>query len=73
VAIVIGTMSGRSTRVQLSVDIGSEPISGEVTVETEHPRPFSGWIELTAAIESARSHRGDQSPGWLPGANGVEL
>jgi len=53
-AIVIGTMSGRSTRVHLSVEIGSEPICGQVTVELGHPEPFSGWIELAAAIECAR-------------------
>ncbi len=40
--------------MQLSIDIGSEPITGLVTVDSGATQQFSGWIELVAAIESAR-------------------
>ena len=43
--------------MQLSIEIGSEPISGSVAVENGVPQEFNGWIELVAAIESAR-HQG---------------
>ena len=53
-------MNGRCTRVEVSVEIGSDPITGEVAVGAARPEPFSGWIELVAAIEAARS---EQTPG----------
>ncbi len=43
-----------AAQMQLSIDIGSEPITGSVTVDSGMTQPFSGWIELVAAIESAR-------------------
>lgn len=59
--------------MQLSIEIGSEPIAGSVSVESGAPEHFSGWIELVAAIESARSNGasgGDESLGAFPGASG---
>ncbi len=44
----------RAAQMQLSIDIGSEPITGSVTVDSGVTQQFSGWIELVAAIESAR-------------------
>lgn len=32
---------------------GSSPIAGAVGVEGEEPRPFSGWIDLIAALQEA--------------------
>ena len=40
--------------MQLSIEIESEPITGSVTLGAGAPQHFSGWIELVAAIESAR-------------------
>jgi hypothetical protein len=40
--------------MQLLIEIGSEPIAGSVIVGAGPPQRFSGWIELVAAIESAR-------------------
>lgn len=40
--------------LELSIDVGSEPIRGIVVVEAGAPRPFCGWMELTAAIEAVR-------------------
>jgi hypothetical protein len=36
------------------VDVGSDPITGSVRVESGAPRDFCGWIELVAAIEASR-------------------
>jgi hypothetical protein len=41
--------------VHLAIELGSEPISGSVGASGEVARRFDGWIELTAAIERARS------------------
>jgi hypothetical protein len=46
--------------MHLSIEIGSDPIAGSVTVGVGAPQRFSGWIELVAAIESAR-HAGASS------------
>jgi hypothetical protein len=57
-------------RVQLSIELGSDPISGSFTARDGESHTFSGWIELAAAIEDLRA---DPEPlsktlGWLPGA-----
>jgi len=52
----------RSAEMQLSIEIGSEPIAGSIAVENDVPQKFSGWIELVAAIESAR-HQGAATGG----------
>jgi hypothetical protein len=59
-------------RVELSLDRGSDPISGELAIGAGSPQRFSGWIELAAAIEAARAESADgagKSPGGSPGAN----
>lgn len=40
--------------MQLHIDPASDPISGSLVYPDGHPQPFSGWIELTAALEDAR-------------------
>jgi hypothetical protein len=47
----------RATHLKLAVDVGSDPITGSVTVGEGAPSSFCGWIELVATIESAR-HEG---------------
>jgi hypothetical protein len=71
-----------TAHLQLAIDVDSEPISGSVSNGDELMEPFMGWIELTAAIEAARSasHACAASPaevgvegktlGSHPGANG---
>lgn len=58
--------------MQLSIDIGSEPISGSVSLGDGATREFSGWIELVATIESARDtdSEGEETLGSFPGAKG---
>jgi hypothetical protein len=71
-----------TAHLQLAIDVDSDPISGSVSNGDELTEPLMGWIELTAAIEAARStsHGGEASPaevgvdgktlGSHPGANG---
>jgi hypothetical protein len=49
--------------MQLSIDVHSDPITGSVSNGSQVARPFTGWIELTAAIEAARTanHAGEAS------------
>jgi hypothetical protein len=57
----------------LSIEVGSDPIAGSLSVGAGAPREFSGWIELVAAIESVRHAAAggtDQTLGLIPGANG---
>ena len=50
-------------------EVDSDPIAGSLSVDADAPQPFSGWIELVAAIESAR-HAGPSETEEHPGANG---
>ena len=40
--------------VHLAIDLGSDPITGQVSEAGAQGRDFSGWIELVEAIEDAR-------------------
>jgi hypothetical protein len=44
----------------LVLDIGAEPIRGRVGREPQPLREFSGWIELAAALEAARTGQDDR-------------
>jgi hypothetical protein len=62
----------RAAQMQLSIEIGSEPISGSVSVSGGNSQQFCGWIELVETIETARhtgSSRGDGGFGSLAGAS----
>jgi hypothetical protein len=57
--------------VELSIEIGSDPIRGAFSVEAGAPQQFRGWIELVAAIESARHAApggAQETLGAFPGA-----
>jgi hypothetical protein len=54
-------MTRHSKELHLSIEIDSDPIMGLVSVDTDDPKGFCGWMELVAAIEAVR-HEG------LPGA-----
>lgn len=43
-----------TTRLALSIEVDSDPISGSVSNAAGESQPFVGWIELVAAIEAAR-------------------
>jgi len=41
--------------MSLAIDVDSEPISGSISNGCHVEQPFTGWIELVAAIEAVRS------------------
>jgi hypothetical protein len=64
-------------RVELAIEVDSDPISGFVCNGTQHSQRFHGWIDLVAAIEAARrsnprtvgaGETGRETLGSLPGA-----
>ncbi len=76
------TVERTTARLELSIDLDSDPITGSVSNGAHGPRPFSGWIELVAAIEAARSPVGRAGGsgetdaeilGSIPGAKAQEL
>ena len=48
-------MRSGTTHGSLAIDVDSEPISGSISNGCHVERPFTGWIELAAAIEAVRS------------------
>ena len=40
--------------VWLEIDLDSEPISGSIRAEDDTPKPFVGWLGLTAVLETLR-------------------
>jgi hypothetical protein len=44
----------RIVHIELWIDPDSEPICGWVAAEDGEREEFAGWVELTAAIETAR-------------------
>lgn len=56
---MLPVMAPSSVPLQLYLDSASDPISGALIHADGHRQRFSGWIELTAALEEAR--RSEQS------------
>lgn len=77
-------MGSQRVHLQLSIEVDSEPISGSVSNGDARAQPFTGWIDLAAAIEAARlgapvvtprhaaGPDGAKTLGSLPGANRSE-
>ncbi len=75
-------MERATAHLELAIDLDSDPITGSVSNGARGAQQFSGWIELVAAIEAARSsaeHPGGgsgperQTLGLIPGAKAPEL
>ncbi|HET6865117.1 MAG TPA: hypothetical protein VFH80_04305 [Solirubrobacteraceae bacterium] len=75
-------MERATARLELAIEVDSDPISGSVSNGSRHSQPFIGWIELVVAIEAARSSAAllggpggteRQTLGSLPGAKATEL
>jgi hypothetical protein len=59
--------NSRRVRITLYIDPHAEPIQGQLLREGEPAQPFSGWIELTSVIETARHEAsGDQGQSPAP-------
>jgi hypothetical protein len=58
--------NSRRVRITLEVDPRAEPIQGQLAREGELPQLFWGWMELTSAIETARTAAFDAPGGVLP-------
>jgi hypothetical protein len=65
-AAKIHTVRDGEVHLKLTIEVGSEPISGSVSLGSGQPQPFRGWIELVERVEAARS--ADSSAGD-PGAS----
>jgi hypothetical protein len=50
----------QAVHFDLVLEIGAEPIRGRVGREPLPLREFSGWIELAAALEAARTGQDDR-------------
>jgi hypothetical protein len=46
--------------LDLVLEIGADPIRGWLGREPEGLRQFTGWIELAAALEAARTEQSDR-------------
>ena len=46
-----------AVEVRLAIDVGSDPIAGQLSIGGAPPRPFGSWLELIAALDEARSSR----------------
>lgn len=57
----ISCVTERAAHLKLAVEVGSDPITGSVTVDSGDPQGFCGWIELVSAIEAARHNGGGVS------------
>ena len=44
-------------RIELDLELGSDPIRGRLGQEPETPREFCGWIEFAAALEALMAGR----------------
>lgn len=54
---ILGGVERKVSQLLLTIEAGSDPITGSLGSPDEEPRSFRGWIELAEAIEHARSAR----------------
>jgi hypothetical protein len=54
-----------TAHLQLAIELDSDPITGSVSDGGQSAQPFTGWIELVAAIETARA-ASDGAEAWRP-------
>jgi hypothetical protein len=45
-------------RIELEIELGSEPIKGAIKEGVSTPRSFNGWLELAEAIERVHDQHG---------------
>jgi hypothetical protein len=47
----ITDLDAGTTRIVVDVDANEQPIRGHLGLDTGQPEPFTGWLELTRALE----------------------
>jgi hypothetical protein len=50
-------------RIELDLEVGSDPIRGRLGHDPDTPREFYGWIELAAALEALMAKGADGDGG----------
>jgi hypothetical protein len=55
-------MTTAPLRLQLELERAGDPIRGRLHREHGEPVPFTGWLELIAAVEAARAPAPDRTP-----------
>lgn len=71
---ILSTVLESRIDLELSIEVDSDPITGYLRAgEAAEPRPFSGWVELSGAIEQVRqgSPPDDETLGGDPGAKRI--
>jgi hypothetical protein len=71
---------GDIASVSIELRVGADPIQGLIVVGGRPPRPFRGWIALTALLDRAALGRRDQRradrlldvDGLLPDTGGID-
>ena len=54
--------SQATVTVELTLRVGSEPITGALRGEDGRPRPFVGWVALVRALEDATTAVPEEQP-----------
>ena len=49
-------------RIEIDLEVGSDPIRGRVGSDPDLPREFYGWIEFAAALEALMAEPEDGRP-----------
>ena len=49
-------------RIEIDLEVGSDPIRGRVGSDPDLPREFYGWIEFAAALEALMAESEDGEP-----------
>ncbi len=57
------TNSPDHMRIELDLEVGSDPIRGRLGHDPDTPREFYGWIELAAALEALMAKGADGDGG----------
>ena len=50
------------SRLWFELNIGSDPIEGQMHADGNAPRSFHSWLELVALIEEMRAERSESNP-----------
>jgi hypothetical protein len=49
-----GDPRSQTIRLTIDLDVGQDPIQGQISVHDGKPHQFQGWLELSSRVEAAR-------------------